>query len=514
MERGAATTLGVQLPIYTAIAVEGYQMYPGNPAYPGIRHEFVPGLHLIAGVNGLGKSTFLLMLYHGLVGPAAIRNDDFGVPMPEVIARRDADRFRRRVADGAKAATVSVGFTIGDDGYIISRSLHDLSLASWHLNSIAQNVDEENYRHSIVTSMKVAGFADVLTILNLIVFMFEDRDLLMWSPLAQRNALRALFMSPSEASDLATRAQAVAKANSAYRNLLYIVNRDRKQLARDRASLAASDAHSVEYRTLQTAVSGLDARIENLTERRRELDEARTHSRETHEIAKYAFDELLREIEALKLARVASAFPSSGESGRYVLGRLIGDQECLACGAEDGPLLDKWAAAVATGSCIFCGADHGLHEVLVPPVVVDSARLAKVQDRIDLAKEALRTAADDAGSCAERHDAVQQEIDDAVQEKSRLESRVRQIAGKVPPSPHSLTALEQRLATQNETLEQLRVEQAERLHFPFRVSPQASSPAFRRRRARRGNARPPPVRQRSEARQRRRKRGPRYAQNE
>jgi hypothetical protein len=107
------------------------------------------------------------------------------------------------------------------------------------------------YMQAVAGSMKVGSFADVVIILNLIVFMFESRGLLMWSPLAQRNALRALFMAPDEANLLAERAQAVATTNSAYRNLLYIVNRDRKQLAKDRAALAAADALSVEYHTLQ-----------------------------------------------------------------------------------------------------------------------------------------------------------------------------------------------------------------------------------------------------------------------
>ena len=268
-------------------------------------------------------------------------------------------------------------------------------------------------------------------------------------------------MSPSEASDLATRAQAVATANSAYRNLLYIVNRDRKQLAKDKSNVAGVDALSAEYRTLQTAVSGLDERLESLEQRRRDLDEARDSSRQAHEVAKHTFDDLLREIEALKLARIASAFPSSDESSRYVLARLIGDEECLACGTVGGTLLERWTAAVADGACVVCGADHASHEVIVPPVVVDAARLAKAEERLDVAKQALRTAADDAASHVDSHEAIQREIDNAVEEKAQLGGRIRQIAGRLPPSSHSILALEERVAQQGETLEQLRVQQIE-----------------------------------------------------
>lgn len=449
----------VHFPIYTYIGVDGFQMYPGTGQEPGIHHELKPGLHLIAGVNGLGKSTFLFLLYNGLVGPAAVRNDDFGVPQPEIAARRDAERFRRRVADGARNARSEVHFTIGQDRYEVTRSLHDLSLTSWKLNGAEQILNDGTYMNTVVGSMNVGSFADVVIILNLIVFMFESRGLLMWSPLAQRNALRALFMTPAEANLLAERAQAVATANSAYRNLLYIVNRDRKQLAKDKAALAAADAHSVEYHTLQKAITAHNESYETLVERQRSLDDARTESRATYETAKFNYDDILREIEALKLARVASAFPKSEESSRYVIARLIGDCECLACGAEGGPLIEKWSASVAGGHCLVCGSGQEAQEAVVPPVAVDAARLAKADARLSSARQALDTAADDARKKGERYDRVQGDIDTLVRTRAELEKRVRQIAGSLPPSPPAVQALEGRINKQAETLEELRKDQ-------------------------------------------------------
>ena len=80
---------------------------------------------------------------------------------------------KRRVADGAKDARTEVRFSIGDDRYEVSRSLHDLSITTWKLNGAAQAADDGAYMSSIVRSMNVGTFADVLTIMNLILFMFE-----------------------------------------------------------------------------------------------------------------------------------------------------------------------------------------------------------------------------------------------------------------------------------------------------------------------------------------------------
>lgn len=451
--------MGVSLPLYTYVGVAGYQMYRGKDGDAGIHHALTPGLHLVAGVNGLGKSTFLFLLYNGLVGPAAIRNDDFGVPLPEVAPNRDADRFKRRVADGAKNAINEIHFTIGDDSFEIRRSLHDLSIVDWKLNGASQVPDESVYKESVTRSMNVGSFSDVILILNIIIFMFENRGLLMWSPLWQRNILRSLFMSPAEANELAIRAQAVATTNSAYRNLLYIVNRDKKQLDKDKAALAAASGLSVEYHTLQKGLSAHNEILETLVEKRRIHENQRTELRSTFETAKFNYDDILREIEALKLARVASAFPKAQASSRYVLARLIGDQECLACGAEDGPLIEQWASAIAEGNCLICGSVPFDQETVVPPVAVDNARLAKTESRLISAKQALSVAEDDISKHNELLDKLQVEIDDVTQKKAAVSKRIQQIAGNLPPSPPAVQALEARLEKQSETLKVLKQDQ-------------------------------------------------------
>ncbi len=61
-------SVSVQLPIYTSIHISGYQMYPGTSDRPGIQHDFTPGLHLVAGVNGLANLRFCSCSITGLLG--------------------------------------------------------------------------------------------------------------------------------------------------------------------------------------------------------------------------------------------------------------------------------------------------------------------------------------------------------------------------------------------------------------------------------------------------------------
>ena len=111
------------LPIYRQVAIDDYQMFPGDEDISGLSHTFSPGLHLVAGVNGLGKSTLILALYHGVVGPASIRNDEYGVPRPDVVPHRLTDRFRKRVADGARSALLTLRFSLGSDEFSLQVTL-------------------------------------------------------------------------------------------------------------------------------------------------------------------------------------------------------------------------------------------------------------------------------------------------------------------------------------------------------------------------------------------------------
>ena len=434
-------------------------MFPGTNENQGLSHTIIPGLHLVAGVNGLGKSTLLLMLYHGIVGPASIRNDDYGVPKPEVVEHRYLERFRRRVADGAEAARLTLSFSLGTEKFEITRSLYDLSIQAWQLNGISQTTDESSYLDAVTNAMNVASFADVLIILNLVVFMFEERSLLIWTPLAQRNVLRALFMSPDEAKILAERAQQVATSNSAYRNLLYITNRDRKKLEKEKAALASANSLNAEYHTIQQAIAAQTELLEELYEKRREADEERTEARSTFEDAKFNYDDLLREIEALKLARVANEFPSATETGQYIVNRIIGDKQCLTCGTSDGPLVDKWISAVESGHCLVCGAPPKTHDIIVPTLTVDGARIGRAEERLAKASQALETSTREYELKLAQFNEIQIQIDKLISDRASNEKRVEQIAGTLPPSPPVVHALEEQVIAQEKTLKDLKNQQ-------------------------------------------------------
>ena len=68
----------IRFPILRRLTVKGYALFPGQSG-TGIDWSFEPGVTVIAGINGIGKTTLLNMIYRLLVGPYDPFKDDEGI---------------------------------------------------------------------------------------------------------------------------------------------------------------------------------------------------------------------------------------------------------------------------------------------------------------------------------------------------------------------------------------------------------------------------------------------------
>jgi len=62
----------IALPVFRSLKVAGYELFPGV-GNAGIDRPILPGVTVIAGVNGLGKTTLLNVMLRLLVGPSILR---------------------------------------------------------------------------------------------------------------------------------------------------------------------------------------------------------------------------------------------------------------------------------------------------------------------------------------------------------------------------------------------------------------------------------------------------------
>ena len=69
-DRSSSSVPIVRFPVFTSLQVQEYGLFPGPvPEKDGLNITFDPGLTVVLGANGLGKTTLVWILYRMLSGP-------------------------------------------------------------------------------------------------------------------------------------------------------------------------------------------------------------------------------------------------------------------------------------------------------------------------------------------------------------------------------------------------------------------------------------------------------------
>ena len=194
----------IHLPIVTHLTISNYRLFPGSPSDSGIDWTFPAGLTLVAGINGLGKTTLITMILRTLTGPYDLTSDgmppSLNVALPEKpvsLKRKEIRFFANRVADGANNAEAALSATIGGTEITIVRLLKDLSLKCFARDGVqlplppAARNREAVLQSEVARLMGLGSFVDVLLVLHHLVFFLENRPGALWDQNAQRQILRA-----------------------------------------------------------------------------------------------------------------------------------------------------------------------------------------------------------------------------------------------------------------------------------------------------------------------------------
>lgn len=91
----------IQFPVVRRLAIKNYELFK-NSKSDSIEHKFDRGVHAVVGINGLGKTTVLNIIYRALLGPFdQSKSDDAGLlgSQHELSAWRTRGFFRDRVPD-------------------------------------------------------------------------------------------------------------------------------------------------------------------------------------------------------------------------------------------------------------------------------------------------------------------------------------------------------------------------------------------------------------------------------
>lgn len=423
----------MNFPVFEKLKVEGYHLYPGTKAKPGLDIDLSPGPWLVIGVNGLGKSTLLLMLRHVLTGPVRARPAGFTGERSNDLLQINPNFFAARVIDGAKSARASVTVKFGNAHLSITRRLNDLGIIEASLDApdgITPATTESQYQALLMRAMGLTTFEDALRVIERVTFFLEARNGLIWNVAAQYELFRAVLL-PEKSAELRTLEGNIVSADSAARNLsasYYSMTKRRNtqmmrhvQSADIKAQLAAVTAQ------LESNESQ-EIKLQHQLERHGVL---RADARIEAKRADRAADDAARKYEEIKYQALSHTFASVTPTDQYLYLKIMAERKCLACNKPAEEFAAEIEHRLKKGLCLVCGQPRAKS-----PKITSTA--AALQERAENAyaelmarreeQEQLKAkfaAAEAAFMDADaRLESVRQEVDRTRGESQRLRSRL------------------------------------------------------------------------------------------
>ena len=458
-------------PVFDLFEVHNFGLYPGPDGGPeGVKIEFFPGLTLIVGANGLGKTTLITMLFRMITGPYDLQigpGDELGSRRIEPTAMRSYQQnmFASRVADRAKSAVAIFRFHLGNNSVHIERSLSDLALNSAQVGSRSCE-NEADYQSLVTKAAGLGSFGDLILMLRYLVFYFEDRRNLVWDPSAQRQLLRMLFLRPDAAQQWTQMERSILRNDSGMRNFQAVVNKEERRLSRGLAKRHDASSLRAELQTLEALQEDARMRLEENEGLLEDLDRRRQIARLSQMRSQHERDARFRALEYAKYVAIGARFPDNSESSRYIIAHLMSENECLVCGSTAPEAAEALDNRLRSNHCVVCSS-----ELTNSDHVVEGREMA--DERVVVAEGVLEKANRELTAATTDRESAEQEFDDHTIEMTELRSaiadrsaRLHEIIKRLPPSEVTLREQRVELASLRGSLQTMKNELSdERANF-------------------------------------------------
>jgi predicted nucleic acid-binding Zn-ribbon protein len=421
----------IKFPVLKCIRIDQYQLFPGKDK-KGIAQTFLPGITVIAGINGIGKTTLLNVILRCLTGAyEPYKFDPYNPVGVHKMTSKHVDYFAQRVLDEAKNATVDAEFYFGPDVIRIKRSLNDLEILGLWKNGTKVDGDQGALRKAIYRSSGAGDEYDFFYVVRSFTFFLEDKVSLIWNPQGQFEIFRILFSGPKEARDLAQLADAIKRLDSDYRNRRVQLNRDRKRL--EEATQATNDLSKLQkaIREAQLAADDLRGRIDDQQHKLEDALARRTSLTEKTEKIHLEIEEVTRSYQSQVETFFTTAFPLLKATTQLILNNLASGTGCLVCNNPNPKYPQTFLERASKGCCPFCGDDATSRQGL---------RMDGVRQRaLQVAEERLRELQRSRTVLQHELDTVETEVSKLYQERSHLSSdylqkknRLESLTAKLP----------------------------------------------------------------------------------
>lgn len=445
----------IALPVFLRVEVDNYELFPGRNG-DGLHHEFAPGVTVIAGINGIGKTTLLNIMLRLLLGPfnpQKVTPFEVGAKSHELVRWKQVRRFfTARVTDDAVSAIARVEVAIGSHTIKIARRLKDLSITYLEYDFQELDPTELEFERVALDASNASTRYDFDFLVRYLVFFLEQRVPLFWNERGQIETFRILLCESSLADDFRQKQDEIQTKDSLYRNLNWQAGKRENELRQRLAALDGASSLSAQVAALQKSFKAHSERNRDLIGRIEEASHERSELRTKLLLTKIELEEARRAYEGLQQHYLATLFPDVDESARYIFSTLLSKQGCAVCGNRSENGYRRLQHLLSHGGCPVCEsppADQEREAVIEAP---DKALLASAADNMLRLQRAVagleeqeRSADGRVREFALEQRQVQQAMDKAAGELERLKARL-------PATPEELKALQLQVAADRDTL--------------------------------------------------------------
>lgn len=355
----SAATL-INFPIYESISISGYALYMREEKSPPLAKDLGPGVWVILGVNGLGKSTLLLIMKSILLGRARVAAAGFKGSNQPTLVNSDASIFSSRVPDGAPEATATATIAFGKSKITISRRLKDLKLVTFFTAKKPSDVsdDETSLRTAICKAMGIDDFENVVRAVERCVFSLENKAELIWDVAAQYELFRATLVNSETSRNLREAEGKIISADSASRNLSAALQGILKR--REREVSKQQSAPNVKGKIVAINAE-LDEKQKSVFEAQNELEALEIELDDLQASflrSERSVEELASAYEKMKYDGLRHSLSVLNQNEQYTILKLISERICPSCGNPAEESAKQLLERQQTGKCIICGSVH------------------------------------------------------------------------------------------------------------------------------------------------------------
>lgn len=370
----------MHLPVFDRLVVRHYPLYPGKNKQ-GLELDFKDGVTVLAGINGIGKTTLLNLLLRMVIGPADPKKAerDLGrVSKRELTLPRKRNYFDLRVPDDlGTAATATLTFRIGTKVITVTRFMRDMGLKSVTVGrSKLKITDEIEFISQIAEWAGVTSAYDFHIIVRYLQFFAEDRLPILWSTGTQFEFFKTLFFEEELQDELNNTFAEIQRVDTNYRNRTHQLKKRESELPpaieTDEISIDALQQLANEA---EKAFKLADADYEHTINQYRLCRQSVFDADEELSLAEANLTQAEEKFIEADAHYIATCLPNLDDKLRFLMQGLGSSQGCFVCGTRGKKQRNAISKDLRMGHCFVCHTKLPADQHSLTPITSSDVRI-------------------------------------------------------------------------------------------------------------------------------------------